>query len=631
MLKPHIPKDITKRSMVPIIVGVTGHRFIKRRHEPVIKHIFRELDKKYPNTPIVVLSPLADGADRLVAKVALDMKRRRSTSLSLICPLPMPREEYERDFDDESKKEFADLLARATAWFEMPLAIGSTLENIKDWDKTPRKTQYLEVGRYIARHSHILLALWDGGEWERTKIEKLGGTSQIVTERHEGILRTARSPLDENDSGPIYHFLTYEVENGDAEIKNIREIFPGMDLADPVFSEDFQRKRKAFHLLLKRIEMFNIDARRTRRNWKDWIDKNRRYVIPDESVGALTSFSQRLLYHYSVADTLAIYYQKLFVLTLQALFGIALLALALFEFYAHMFPGLPFILLGYPLVLGCAWLLFKTAKSNFLQSKYLDYRALAEGLRVQFFWLLSGQNIEVLDYYLPKHKSELDWIKHAIHALNMPFSAKELKEKRSVATVPGADLLGNLETKVLRHWVKDQADYFDRGGPRDKNKLDRYHLYGKILIGSGIGVSLFLVLAQVATQGHSQTGDHHGGFFPLFQHSSIIFIAMAIALAAAFGGYAEKAALSAQANRYFSMSRIFQRAQAKLEGLLKGAEPVNLSKFSLERQEQLKLDQRAREIREAQDLVFELGKAALEENADWLIIRRERELEVPAG
>src|SRR5262249_56005815 len=74
-------------------------------------------------TPIVVLSALAEGADRLVARVAL------AHGAYLIAPLPMPLEEYRRDFEPGLKPgnvaEFDALLEKAIAAPVMPLRAGS--------------------------------------------------------------------------------------------------------------------------------------------------------------------------------------------------------------------------------------------------------------------------------------------------------------------------------------------------------------------------------------------------------------------------------------------------------------------------------------------------------------------------
>lgn len=593
MLKPHIPKDITKRSMVPIIIGVTGHRYIKSRHEPRIRKVFDEIDRKYPNTPIIVLSPLADGADRLVAQIALDKKRTKGASLSLICPLPMPREEYEKDFDEDSKKEFGEMLAKASAWFELPLAIGSTPENIQHYG-APRDAQYLAVGKYIARHSHILIALWDGIDSGLP-----GGTSNIVLDRHKGRLRTMRNPLDENDNGPIYHFMVRKTETGDGEIENRREVYPGMDLYCENDCEEFEKKKASFHRILSRIEAFNIDARRTCRNGKDEIEKNRGYVIPPEKITDLTRFSRRLLHHYAVADTQAIRYQKLSDWTLFSLFFIAVSAFSCYEIYAHLFLHLHWVLLGYPSGLFLGYCVYRYADKSKLQSKHLDYRALAEGLRVQFFWIVSARGDECIDFYLRKQKSELDWIKYAIRALNIPFSREEFEEKRHMNEWTIIDEIGGrLISQVLEHWVRDQARYFTKKTFEEERRLRRQRRLGKIFFAFGVSISILLFTLQFFFL-HSEWFEH-------VRHPLIVVIGMALAIAAAIGGYTEKLAISAQAKRYHWMSGIFTRAEAALEKRINNGE-----------------------FHEARKLIFELGKEALEENADWLIIKRERPIELP--
>lgn len=78
------------------------------------------------------------------------------------------------------------------------------------------------------------------------------------------------------------------------------------------------------------------------------------------------------------------------------------------------------------------------------------------------------------------------------------------------------------------------------------------------------------------------------------------------AIAAALGGYAEKMAFAAQQKRYRWMRDLFARANTQLEKFLD-----------------------AGRLHEAQRLILDLGKEALEENGDWVMIHREREMEVP--
>jgi hypothetical protein len=93
--------------------------------------------------PCCAFSPLAEGADRLVAEEAL------KTGYSLFSPLPFPQAEYEKDFP-ASVEVFRALLAR-----------GETLELDGDRDGFAEEG-YLEVGRFVLRNCDLLIAVWDG-------------------------------------------------------------------------------------------------------------------------------------------------------------------------------------------------------------------------------------------------------------------------------------------------------------------------------------------------------------------------------------------------------------------------------------------------------------------------------------
>ncbi|MFI5034468.1 MAG: hypothetical protein ACHQPH_27600, partial [Reyranellales bacterium] len=89
-----------------LCVGVTGHRDIDPAALPrvceLVAHVFDKLEEKF-GLDFVVFSPLAEGADRLVAEVALT----RARPAKLVAVLPMPVAEYEKDFAArESRAQF---------------------------------------------------------------------------------------------------------------------------------------------------------------------------------------------------------------------------------------------------------------------------------------------------------------------------------------------------------------------------------------------------------------------------------------------------------------------------------------------------------------------------------------------
>jgi hypothetical protein len=147
------------------VIGVTGHRKFDNQVAltGAIKSsldIIREMAPLSPGTPgsLVILSPLAEGADRLVVHEAL-----RIPGTVLEVALPMERVDYMRDFEtDESKREFEELLMQAISIKTLP-ATGS------------RVHAYEQVGRYVVDRCDVLIAIWDG-----KPSTGRGGTQEIV-------------------------------------------------------------------------------------------------------------------------------------------------------------------------------------------------------------------------------------------------------------------------------------------------------------------------------------------------------------------------------------------------------------------------------------------------------------------
>src|SRR3979411_3212041 len=111
------------RLKAALVIGVTGHRDIREEDceelKKSVRGVITGLRKQYPSTPFILLSPLAEGADRLVAEVAL----LPEIGARLIAPLPMPKHMYEEDFkkNPDSLKEFQRLFEQADHSFEIPL------------------------------------------------------------------------------------------------------------------------------------------------------------------------------------------------------------------------------------------------------------------------------------------------------------------------------------------------------------------------------------------------------------------------------------------------------------------------------------------------------------------------------
>lgn len=157
------------------VFGVSGHRDLVRADLPALRAQLREIFARYrdgyPDALFQLLSPLAEGADRIAAEEAV------ASGVELVVPLPMAQAEYERDFAAaESLADFRRLLETAESRFEV--AQTSSGESSLPDGGDARTGRYAAVGDYIARNSNVLLLLWDGKE-----NHKVGGTAWVKKRR----------------------------------------------------------------------------------------------------------------------------------------------------------------------------------------------------------------------------------------------------------------------------------------------------------------------------------------------------------------------------------------------------------------------------------------------------------------
>ena len=167
---------------VPLVVGVKGGRDIPpedvRKLKKIFKEVLRELHGLCPETPIVLLSPLAEGADRIAAKAAIELQEK-GMELRLVVPRPMEDSTYKMDFTgktscdnstedspqklrERSSEKFDDLLSKAYAKFVLPHPVGIDPKEAKVEDfgasNPARDKLYEQVGAYVAMHSYVVIA-----------------------------------------------------------------------------------------------------------------------------------------------------------------------------------------------------------------------------------------------------------------------------------------------------------------------------------------------------------------------------------------------------------------------------------------------------------------------------------------
>jgi hypothetical protein len=490
--------DAAEFGPVPLLLGVVGHRHIDMA-SPKLRRVVRELllsfRERYPCTRIVLLSALAEGADRLVAREALD------AGFSLVVPLPLPVEEYEKDFaTPKSVAEFRGLLARAEASFIVPSPDGAAFR--------VRDDSYANCGAYIARRSVELVALWDGKESPR------GGTADIVNFQLDGIPEpyvTERQAFDPSVCGPVLHVATPR-ESDPSEAFSVNVRYPRNAVIDP--AEAFSRAKFD-------IERFNCDVVR----------------------GAFASRARGLPVR-EQAGELAGAYQRRTTSSLLVISALVFFALVAFNAYT-IFPNHPLAyLLAYIAFSAAAFVPYVMSSRREWQLRYQDYRALEQALRTQEYWHMAGIRKSVASSFAHSERTKVDWIAIALRALTEPFGPG--------SSVSEEDASGNLKT-IYEDWILDQQRYFTQFAGRRERVRERV---ASQIITACVALSIGLTVG-------THLGTSFGIFKDAV--SVLLLLATSLAVGAALvHNFAEKRGWSEHARHYELMAALFTDAATRL-------------------------------------------------------------------
>jgi len=588
------------RHRLPLVIGVTGHRDLrdedigelKRRIGEVFDGIAKDYLTADGATPIVVLSSLAEGADQLVASVALER------GAILIAPLPMPLEEYRRDFrpglTPNAMSEFERLLARAAAAPEMPLLDGVTIDAIRA-DASCRAMQYREAGLYIVRHCQILLTLWDEDESHA----KTGGTAEIVRRQREGAplanAASVRACIDRTEIGPIVTIVTPRRKSAPGSVKIATRPW-GRTLAASAL--DAERKLwRDFEISIQLTTSFNADAARLlcskegeariSRSCDDLFDAPDAPTLSVSARACALADAPLFCSVYAVGDVLAQEYQQRFTRVWAWLFSFGFLMAAALSFISNASSNKVYALCVYQALivgsLGVYWL----ARRRRLQAKFLDYRALSEALRVAIFWKIARVDKSVTEIYPICQSPELSWIRNALLSLECFDVAK-----------PPAARLDDTRYRICRDlWADEQLQYFRRRGKSHEQVVARRKQLSVAAIGlASAGTGLVALADYLGFDWRGRAPFNSAVFAP-------VALAMLPAGAAALKGHAEQLGRTAQALQYDRMRSLYERALSVL--------PASIDQLS---------EEAAREV------FVELGREALHETTSWTSIFRLRPL-----
>lgn len=570
-----IDRERYRAGVVPLTIGVTGHRDLVERELPEIREriraVFTSLQRHFPDRPLRILSPLAEGADRLVAEVALEL------DLALTVVLPMPESLYVTDFAHRSSRErFEQLCSQADEVLELPVVSRSLRERLAVPGEH-RDRQYAQLGVFLCAHSHILLALWDG-----KPSEKIGGTAQVIRFHHYDVMEgyspgdtVTRQILADDDSDLVYQIVvSRQTTNGEprAGLTPLDGFWLTTDGASPRTSEIPAKYADIF----THTGRFNGDVSK---HAPSILDEAVSLIGADSGV-ELPASILRIDRFFRAADWLAISYQRRYIRMLKYSHFLMFVMALMLLFYVDVASN-QLLMLAFAACLALAYMAHSISKRGRWHEKYLEYRTLAEGLRVQFYWAAGGVTSGSVtkyahDNFLQKQDIELAWIRNVMRVAGMACDIAPSRDPAGLAF-------------VLEEWIGDESEggqlkYYYKKARQHVERSDRLDEFGKIL---GFLVFALLVGAVIV---------------PSDRLRQVLFVVLGIFLliAGVREAYAFRVAEKEVVKQYQFMYRIFLNAKKRLAA--------------------------AATDRDRRRILRVLGEAALDEHAEWILLHRDRPL-----
>lgn len=541
------------------------------------------------DTPIVVLSSLAPGADTIVAEAALDYAHERKANVTVRAPLPFPLELY-RDAStfcpasDHSRwkpnQDRLDALVeriRAQEGFEesrdlfcvdldndLITTAAGTLRPEDDLkgeeDGQPRRyLRYRAAGEYVAAYCDLLLAI-PGEDSRKAKADTFDlqncDTETIVEVKRRGLsfeLLAVANNFAWIDSGPV---LQLSISGGPMQMLQPYGLKPASVAETDTDNTDWNEQGdKRLRALIEHLSEFNDpdhESETERYEWhtmllgsratKKLIDARRLDLLDDAVKTALKGDQSAVDFVNQLREMAQVRHRaaelareqdasrERLLLLLAMLIGFAALCLGIFEHWhpqsAHLadhsdhgahheapawiatdphniFQACLLLLGTLSALLASAWFYYRYEGRRIEESRF-DSRALAEALRVQFYWALSGSIHSVAANYMQRQRSELDWIRCAASSLAFPY--ERFRRGFSALTAEAQLRLWRL---VHDRWIRSQHGWFRDNAPRKEAAAHAWHLTAWGLAGAGLLQVVGMGVAEASEVVTAWIPHHH--------------------------------------------------------------------------------------------------------------------------
>ena len=581
--------------LLPISIGITGHRDVDPNQiescKASLEKLFKALANKFPTTPLQLISSLAEGADRLAAQVFLVVREElinldhiAAQEWKLIACLPFAAEIYETDFLS-TKQEFYDLLAKSSQKFCMPIRKEASTEAIAI-NGRDRDIQYQDASRFVASHSDILIAIWDG--IENGLISGTADTVRLRVKGHKFDKFQKLSSLAVQSRHVVYHIQVKRASNSQgAQATFLENIY-----SDP------KKLIKACDFL-GHLELFNssVLSELSEENF----EKSQNY-LSDHIKKHLSQFRKQfpfnsLIDYYSSADSLANKYQAVWSIWVKSLYGIGLISAILLPMAVEnvLFP---YSMMGYVLLMTFAVGIFVWLKRTALESKHLDCRALAELMRIQFFLAVSEfwRKPEITEptklarvtiipatvsaRLIGQHHFDLDWISERVRNLILIAETDQ-------------PLAPETAEKLVIGWVTDQNSYYNRKHREFKITAERFSFASSAMLLGGLLAAILAIFGSILNLLNEEV-----------HHLVVILSAALPIMAVVVESYVDKLAFEPSIKVQSRMGQIYAEAERliKIEGM---------------------------SIEDKKSVISQLADEAINECISWLFLKKIKPVKLP--
>ncbi len=590
--------------LIPIVLGVLADNGVDVNDQILEKLITPQLVKiknTFPSSPFFVISPLANDKESLIARLAID---RLDADIATASKEP----------DDKQIEIFKMELQKGGYAQSDIKRIGLANEASKG------NNQVLSPSKLTASQSQILIVLKNG-----VKDKAQSEVESALELRNEGRFHEMYSGRDKDQNTLDAPDLGLTITINPATFDISTQITPVQDEApesqelkkiNTTFTEKlsfaFNRHiervtgvfdrfytsyieipddgdkdrlaRSPFVEIAEKIDGYNKDvAGFIESKGVETAQQSKDYLLSDERDNPIISEDptvEKIIAPYSGADVLSQFYQKktnTYINWIYILFFAAVLLYGIIDLNYYL------VLCYIALIPAIAFLVYRS-KAEKIEDRFLDYRALAEGLRVMVFWRIAGIDERVSDNYLSKYAGLVSWISRAI------------KNVEVVGLTNGAGRIENKKERVEitnKLWIESQLEYYRRKrNPLYMRSLD----LGNLALVSFVLTLLFALLFGIYLL---FAGLGNDGAITRFE----VMIGAAAAIGVAAQAYKSKKAYDELERRYTLTQHIYMSASKKLKTNAGSPDSILIA----------------------------VGKEALLENSDWLWTHRNLPIELPKG